>query len=302
MQGTEFERLADPFRRELLAHCYRLLGSLDDAEDQVQETYLRAWRAFEGFEGRSSLRTWLYRIATNACLTALESRGRRPLPAGVPTDDEPAVWEQADPVGDPATVLESREHRRAALDVAWEQLAPRPRAVLMLRDVLGWRATEVAELLGGTDVAVHTALRRARAQLAAAPADEAPATPARSELLDRYATAFEEGDIGALVQLVSDDAVFESSSASGPLQLRGHRAIGQAMAHCPVMGECKLVPITVRRRSGFAVYRAGADGVHRAYAIELVAVTRSGAEHIEVIESRDAFATLGLPRVHLAAS
>lgn len=298
MPPTEFERATEPLRRELLAHCFRLLGSHDEAEDQVQETYLRAWRSFEGFEGRSSLRTWLYRIATNACLTALESRARLPRPAGVPTDD--GAWETgssaSEPAGDPAAVLESREHRREALGVAWEQLGPRPRAVLMLRDVLGWRATEVAELLGGTDDAVHTALRRARAQLADTPAATVAAAP--SELLDRYATAFENGDVGTLVQLVTDDARFES----GRLRLEGHAAIRQAISHCPVVGECKLVPITVRRRAGFAVYRTGADGVHRAYAIELVAATRAGAEHIEVIENRDAFATLGLPAVQLAAA
>src|SRR5215470_1898731 len=135
----DFQTLAEPFRRELLAYCYRMLGSVHDAEDLVQETYLRAWRAYDRFEGRSSLRTWLYRIATNACLTALEGRGRRPLPSGLGSPS-------SDPPGDPAAIVTSRESIRLALITALQHLPPRQRTVLIMRDVLSWRAAEVAKM------------------------------------------------------------------------------------------------------------------------------------------------------------
>src|SRR5438270_6659133 len=180
--NEDFLRKADPYRRELLAHCYRMLGSVHDAEDLVQETYLRAWRSYEQFEGRSSLRTWLHRIATRACLTALESRSRRPLPTGLgnpsgdPTDDlvqrDEVPWLEPVPdamVGaagnDPATIVTSKESIRLALIAALQHLPPRQRAVLILRDVLQWKAAEVAEAVGITSTAVNSILQRARAQL-----------------------------------------------------------------------------------------------------------------------------------------
>src|SRR4051794_40676120 len=158
----DFLRLADPYRRELLAHCYRMLGSVHDAEDLVQETYLRAWRAYDKFEGRSSLRTWLHRIATRACLSALESSGRRMLPTGLgaPSADpgipvaenhevpwlEPVPDDLVSTDGsDPAAVATSKESIRLAFVAALQYLPPRQRAVLILRDVLQWRAAEVAE-------------------------------------------------------------------------------------------------------------------------------------------------------------
>src|SRR5439155_27059891 len=171
--NEDFQRLADPFRRELLAHCYRMLGSVHDAEDLVQETYLRAGRAYDRFEGRSSLRTWLHQIATRACLTALESRSRRPLPTGLgspsadPGDtlvEQPEVpWLEPIPdamVGaersDPAAIVTARESLRLALIAALQHLPPRQRAVLVLRDVLQWRAAEAAEVLRTTAPAVNS--------------------------------------------------------------------------------------------------------------------------------------------------
>jgi RNA polymerase sigma-70 factor (ECF subfamily) len=209
-QGSEdFARLTDPYRAELLAYCYRMLGSVHEAEDQVQETLIRAWRAHGSFEGRASLRTWLYRIATNACLRALENRSRRALPSGLagPGDDpqgEPAAarpeipWLQPIPdslfgtqPADPAVIVASRQSMRLALIAALQYLPGRQRAVLILRDVLGWRAAEAAELLGTTTTAVNSVLQRARARLAqAGPAEDdirEPTDPADRALLGRYA-------------------------------------------------------------------------------------------------------------------
>ncbi|MQA88378.1 MAG: sigma-70 family RNA polymerase sigma factor [Streptosporangiales bacterium] len=202
--GTQdFLRLGDPLWRELRAHCYRMLGSVQDAEDLVQETYLRAWRSYDSFEGRSSLRSWLYQIATRACLTALKNRSRRPSPAGLLGTSADAVAEGTDP----AAVVTSRASIRLALIVALQHLSPRQRAVLILRDVLKWPAAEVADLLGTTATAVNSVRQRARAQLdqVAAREDEIvePTAPDHRELLDRYVAAFEDHDIAALAELIA---------------------------------------------------------------------------------------------------
>jgi RNA polymerase sigma-70 factor, ECF subfamily len=194
--SEEFTSLTGRFRGELLAHCYRMVGSAEEAEDLVQETYLRAWRSYEGFEGRSSVRTWLYRIATNVSLTAIERRSRRPLPSGLggPSSDPEAPlvagpevpWLQPFPDSllaaehqDPAAVAVSRAGIRLALVAALQYLSARQRALLILRDVLEWPAAQVAELLGTTTTAVNSGLRRARAQLARVlPAEDELAEPA----------------------------------------------------------------------------------------------------------------------------
>src|SRR4029077_12496390 len=227
-----FVQDAEPFRRELLAHCYRMLGSIQDAEDLVQETYLRAWRSYGGFEGRSSVRTWLYQIATNGCLTELARHSRRMLPSGLcdPEPDPGAHLEAAgtevnwlQPVpdamvtpdsADPAAIVAAREGLRLALIASLQYLPPRQRAVLVLRDVLAFSATEVAVMLGTTTVSVKSALQRARMRLKElAPAADQIAEPTESQaraLLDQYIAAFENADATALERLLLADATIEA--------------------------------------------------------------------------------------------
>jgi RNA polymerase sigma-70 factor (TIGR02960 family) len=215
----EFTERAGVFRRELLAFCYRMLGSAEEAEEVVQETYLSAWRSYDTFEGRSSLRTWLYRIASRACLKALDSAKRRPLPSGIagPSADpdgevarsSEATWLQPFP-SDPASIVETRATMRLALVAAFQHLPPRQRAVLILRDVLQWRAGEVAGLLDMSTTAVNSALQRARAQLPVVPDDVAePPEPERRALLDRYVTAFETADVNGLAVALAEDVSWE---------------------------------------------------------------------------------------------
>lgn len=230
-----FEALARPLRRELLAHCYRMTGSVHDAEDAVQETWLRAWRALPEFEGRSSLRTWMYRIATRVCLSHLEGRARRPLPVGL--DGQPThpaleplpghgvprleplpgnpVWTVAD--RDPADRAVDSDTVRRALVAALQHLTAQQRAVLLLRDVLAWSAAEVAVALGLSVAAVNSTLQRARGRTAALEAAPAPGelTPDQRHLLRRYVAAFEAYDVAALVTLLAADVVGEMPAHRG---------------------------------------------------------------------------------------
>jgi RNA polymerase sigma-70 factor (ECF subfamily) len=212
----------ESYRRELLAHCYRMVGSVDDAEDLVQETFLRAWRAQDGFEGRASTRTWLYRIATNVCLTALEQRSRRFLPSGLgppgtdplaPVELAPGVdWVQPmpDSLVDPAEAVVRKDGLRLALIASLQFLPPRQRAVLLLRDVLAFRAGEVAAVLDMSVAAVKSALQRARATVSTLSPEQVGPAPAQARaVLDAYVKAFEASDAAALERLLTDDAVLE---------------------------------------------------------------------------------------------
>jgi RNA polymerase sigma-70 factor (ECF subfamily) len=310
----DFLRQADPYRRELLAHCYRMLGSVHDAEDLVQETYLRAWRAFEKFEGRSTLRTWLYRIATSACLTALESRGRRPLPAGLggpsetggqPLENRPEVpWLEPIPTGanddDPAAVVTSRESMRLAFIAALQHLPPKQRAVLILRDVLAWRAAEVAELLDTSTAAVNSALQRARAQLHdVAPTPESVREPAEErtrELLERYVTAFERKDVDGIVALLAQDAVWEmppyATWFSGPEQVARHLS-GQ----CPGgPGDFRLVPTSANGAPALGMYlRSADDGVFHRFCLQVLTIEDGSVSHVVSFFDHRLFDTFGLP-------
>lgn len=237
-----FRELTDPYRRELQLHCYRILGSLQDAEDLLQETLLAAWRGLDQFEGRSSLRAWLYRIATNRCLNALRDSSRRPpdhrrdLPR--PTRMSEPLWLEPYPdvllegIADHAPGPEARYETKEAVALAFvtglQHLPPRQRAVLVLRDVLGFRAGEVAAMLELSEASVNSALQRARATHDArlpAARERAPwpRSAAERELLASFAQAFEDGDIGQVVDLLTDDALL--TMPPQPLEYQGHDAI-----------------------------------------------------------------------------
>jgi RNA polymerase sigma-70 factor (ECF subfamily) len=320
--GEEFATLTDPFRAELLAHCYRMLGSVQDAEDQVQETLIRAWRSYGEFEGRSSLRTWLYRIATNACLRALENSRRRPLPSGLggpsdapgapPAAAQPEVpWLQPWPDGlasagpaDPASIVTSRMSMRLALIAALQYLPARQRAVLILRDVLQWRAAEVAELLDTTTGAVNGMLQRARARLSElAPAEDdihEPASPDDRALADRYAVAFENADVSALTELLRADAVFEMPPL--PTWFAGRAAIGSFL-QAQVLRESRhfrMLATTANGQPAFATYLGEGDGPYLAHSIMVLTIAASQVARITNFIDPGLFAAFGLPSAMLA--
>jgi RNA polymerase sigma-70 factor (ECF subfamily) len=317
----DFARLTDPFRAELLAHCYRMLGSVHDAEDQVQETMIRAWRSYGEFEGRASLRTWLYRIATNACLRALETSSRRPLPSGLGGPGEypeaplaaarPEVpWLQ--PIPDAlvsagsAEIVASRQGMRLALIAAMQYLPARQRAVLILRDVLGWRAAEVAELLGTTTTAVNGMLRRARARLEqAAPGQDQlhePADPAGRALLDRYATAFQNADVTAVLQLLREDAVFEMPPQA--TWFTGRELIGRFLQSWVLTepSRFQMIPTAANGQLALAAYMRDPDGVYRAHAIQVFTIAASHITRVTSFNDPGLLATFGLPPVVPAAA
>ena len=316
--GEEFAQLTDPYRSELLAHCYRMLGSVDDAEDQVQETLLRAWRAYGDFEGRSSMRTWLYRIATNTCLRALETRTRRPLPSGLgaPTEDPggpvPAAlldvpWLQPIPdsltgrgADDPATIIAARASMRLALIAALQYLPPRQRAVLILRDVLGWRAAEVADLLGTSTAAANSALQRARAQIASlAPAEDdilEPDDPKLRDLLMRYATAFETADVAGLTALLRADAVLEMPPLA--IWFAGRDLVSQFLTDRVLIrpGKFALTAAAANGQPSVAAYQRTDDGDYCAHAIQVLTVGAAGISRIVSFNDGGLFPAFGLPQ------
>jgi RNA polymerase sigma-70 factor, ECF subfamily len=218
LAAGELEQRLEQYRKELTAYCYRMLASSFEAEDAVQETFIRAWRGYEGFEGRAALRSWLYRIATNVCLDMLNGRERRARPMDLGPAQEPlasnlnvlpeVTWIQ--PIPDPAVEVESRETIRLAFVAALQHLPPRQRAVLILCEVLRWKASEVAELLETSVASVNSALQRARATLEAGNVSSAETAPtvdeADAELLARYVDAFERYDMDALTTLIHEDA------------------------------------------------------------------------------------------------
>ena len=250
-----FRRLVEPYRHALEAHCYRMLGSADDAEDFVQETLLRAWRRLDSFERRSSVNTWLYRIATNACLDELERRGRQPQP--VQPFPDARLEEPAAPIYEPAARYALREGMELALIRAFQMLPGRQRAVLILRDVLGWTGPEVAELLDSTVASVNSALQRARATIdQELPGDlEAPDAEAERELLRRYVDAWERVDVDGLVALLREDATMTMPPLPA---LLGARAIGRFFTRlCDGgdIGQIRVVPTSANGRPAVVMRR-----------------------------------------------
>jgi RNA polymerase sigma-70 factor (ECF subfamily) len=316
-----FLEQVEPMRRELTAHCYRMLGSVHDAEDLVQETYLRAWRSFHGFDHRSSLRTWMYRIATNACLTALKGRQRRPLPTGLgaPPDDptgsldsrpevpwlEPLpdamVWSDADP--DPADAVVSRDSVRLAFVAALQHLTAQQRAVLILRDVLAWRASEVATAHDLSVAAVNSTLQRARSHLEryTASTDEPDSSATLpggrpSDLLERHVAAFESYDIESMVHLLTEDAVWEMPPFTG--WYAGNRQIARLIStQCPASGagDMRMVPTAANGQPALALYMRDEGGVHRAFQIQQLTVDGDRIAHVVCYFDTSLFTTFGLP-------
>jgi RNA polymerase sigma-70 factor, ECF subfamily len=307
----DFMAQAAPFRPELIAHCYRMLGSVHDAEDLVQETYLRGWRGYQAFEERAALRTWLYRIATTACLRALENRARRVLPAGlgagsVDPDADPGgeggSYHWLEPLPDeltPETVFGARQSVRLAVATALQELPVRQRAVLILRDVVQLSAAEVAELLETTPAAVNSALARARAHLAEiAPREEDVAEPDdadRRELLDRYCAAFENADLAALTELLQSDVTLEMPPL--PVWFTGRDAVTRFLARRAFAepGDMVLVPTAANGQPAVAEYRRAADGVLWAHSIHVLDNGREGVAALTVFLDPGLFSAFGLP-------
>ncbi|GIF69032.1 RNA polymerase sigma factor [Asanoa ishikariensis] len=292
----------EPYRRELTAHCYRMLGSAEEAQDVVQETFLRAWRAAERFEGRASVRVWLYRIATNACLTALGQRARRPLPSGLgaPADDPttPGTVDLDVPwlqpfADDPADTVVRHESLRLALVASLQLLPPRQRAVLLMREVLEFPATEVASMLDMSVPAVKSSLQRARARLDAARGEPLsdPDSPEALAQLDAYLAAFVNSDLRALEAALRKDATLEVVPS---------RTWFAGKAVCvPYLasvlgepGEWAMFPVTANDQPAVVVYRAGA-----AFGVVLLSPTPTGLRGIVLFTGADHVARFGYPAV-----
>lgn len=296
--ATESER----FRRELLAHCYRMVGSAHDAEDLVQETYLRAWRSLAGFEGRASIRSWLYKIATNACLSALEPRRIRMLPSGLagpfdgprpPTqvasgeiswlEPLPDRWLTTD-TDDPATIVVARESLRLAMIATLQHLPTRQRAIFLLREVLSFSAAETADILDTTTAAVKSGLQRARAQL-----DELEPNPetlleptdqrARA-LLDGYIAAFESSDAALLEQVLRADATLEATPFRDWKAGRIHciQLLDRYVMGAP--GDWRMIATTANGQPAAAVYHRDENATMRAHGIVVLAATTTGVSGV----------------------
>ena len=316
-----FSELTDPYRRELLLHCYRILGSLQDAEDILQETLLAAWRGLDGFEERASLRAWLYRIATNRCLNALRDRGRRPAETEFivpdhrpdPTREFEPTWLQPFPDvlldESTASAPEARYEQKEAVALAFvaglQHLPPRQRAVLVLRDVLGFAAAEVADMLDTSEASVTSALQRARAaldgRLSAGDRERAPLPRSAEErgLVDRFARAFERGDVDAVVALLTDDARLTMPPA--PLEYEGRAAIGEFLSTVPAGGHLErfmLVPTRANGQPAFGFYVRDPQCA-RGRASGVMVLTLAGDEIAAITSFHDLgpLTRFGLPRM-----
>ncbi len=317
--SADFDAATAPFRRELVVHCYRMLGSVDDAEDVAQETLIRAWKARDRYDAeRASVRTWLYRIATNACLTALASRPRRALPSGLGAasedPDTPLVpdfavpWLQPLPdrylgrdLADPLARAAERDGVRLALIAAMQLLPARQRAVLVLRDVLQFSAAEVAGQLETSTAAVNSALQRARAAIAAAaPQEQALRRPddrAVRLAIERYIRAFESADVDALVTLLTEDAILEMPPV--PLWYAGRVNYGRFIARVFSArgGGWRMIPAEANGQPALAAYCPDDAGPLRLHTLQVLTVTADGIAHNVVFADPQVFAAFGLGRV-----
>lgn len=332
MTGSDrdsFQQLVEPHRRELRLHCYRMLGSLEDADDMVQETFLRAWRGYDAFEGRASIRNWLYRIATNACLNTLARRRtvRRLTPGSdTPPSDEPpfgdppatevawldpypdaALEGVADTAPGPDQRYEMRESVQLAFVAAIQQLPPRQRAVVLLRDVLGWRSGETASLLDTSVASVNSALQRARDKLERHFPEGMPCSaPAPDEvqrdLLDRYIRAWEEGDLDRFVSMLREDTVLSMPPVSrwylGPESI-GRFFLWARQEHgYPGLPPFRVLPTGANRQPAFAVYAPSPDGAKWcAVAIHVLTLHEGGIGSIVAFLDTGLFSAFGLPTV-----
>ena len=318
-----FERLVEPYRHELLVHCYRILGSYEDAEDLLQETLVRAWQHLASFEGRSTLRAWFYKIATNACLDALDTRKRRGLskeiyPRGDPTGTLPMasndiMWVEPFPDemidGQPSIYPEARYEVRESIMLAFvaalQKLPGRQRAVLLLCDVLGWNASEAAEILDMTIAAVNSALQRARESMKQTDRKSTP-TAARlneqlSSLLTRYVAAWEAADSAALVAVLRDDVAL--TMPPFPIWFKG-RADVRAFLDSYLFKifnpfRVRLIPLRANGSPAFAVYQMDSAGVYRAAAFHILTIENGGISEINDFLTEDGklFSQFGLPLV-----
>src|SRR3954468_20212254 len=314
-----FRALTDPYRRELQIHCYRILGSLQDAEDMLQETLLAAWRGLERYEQRDSLRAWLYRIATNRCLNAVrDSRRRRGDAPGLafevpePTRRGESLWlepypdallgELVDTTPGPEARYETKEAVTLAFVAALQHLPPRQRAVLVLRDVLGFHAAEVGEMLESSEVSVNSALQRARATLESRrPAERERAhlagSPRERELVARFADAVESGDVDGMVSLLTDDAVLTMPPM--PLEYQGHDAIAAFLSHREEARgtPLRVVPTRANTQPAFGCYTPNARaGIARPTGLFVLTLEGDSAAAITWFAGSALFEYFGLPR------
>jgi RNA polymerase sigma-70 factor (TIGR02960 family) len=313
-----FRELTDPHRRELQVHCYRILGSVQDAEDLVQETLLAAWRGLEAFEGRSSVRAWLYRIATNRCLNALRDRARRPreVPA-MPPPPEPTrrtepLWLEPYPdvlledIPDRSPGPEARYETRETIELAFvsalQHLPTSQRAALVLRDVLGFRTAEVADMLDSGEASVKGALQRARAtlggRLAAPDRDRAPLpnSARERELVGRFADAVDNGDVDGVVALLTDDALL--TMPPQPLEYQGHEAIAAFLRHRAELrgAALRVVPTRANTQPAFGCYLPDPHAaVARPYGLIVVTLAGDAIAAITWFSDTGVFRHFGLP-------
>ena len=312
---ADLEPLLEKHRAELTAHSYRMLGSTFEAEDAVQETLLRAWRSFDDFEGRSALRSWLYRIATNVCLDMLNGTQRRarPMdlgpaqsadtPLGEPLPEvtwiEPMPDDRVIPTdGDPAEVAEARETVRLAFVAALQHLPPRQRAVLILREVLRWKASEVADLLDTSEASVNSALQRARAAISASDVTARSSEPmgeAERALLARYVDAFERYDMDSLTSLLHEDATWNMPPYD--LWLQTHEDIVKwCLGPGIACRGSRLVPIVANGSPGFGQYKPSPDGGLAAWSVQVLEVSGGRISGITFfLETAKFFPFFGLP-------